>query len=102
LTNLLNAGSTWATNVGLYHFTTTTNQVKEAGTKVDIGAHFVALNPQLSTLNPLDTDGDGLPDYLEDYNGNGAVDSGEINWQSSANGTTGVPGLQVFTPLARN
>jgi hypothetical protein len=46
-----------------------------------------------------DTDGDGIPDYLEDRNGNGTVDSGETNWQQSENGTTGVPGLQVFPPL---
>jgi hypothetical protein len=29
---------------------------------------------------PLDTNGDGIPDYLEDVNGNGLVDSGEIDW----------------------
>jgi hypothetical protein len=50
---------------------------------------------------PTDTDGDGLPDYLEDKNGNGIVDSGETNWQSydSLNGLSGTPGLQVLTPL---
>ena len=30
-----------------------------------------------------DTDGDGVPDYLEDRNGNGVVDSGETSWNSA-------------------
>src|SRR5262249_45948301 len=74
---LINAGSTTANLVGLYHYTTTTNQVKEANTTNDIGFHYVAVANGL----PIDTDGDGLPDYLEDANGNGLVDSGETNWQ---------------------
>ncbi len=51
--------------------------------------------------NPLDFDGDGIPDYLEDYNGNGVFDTGETDWKTynSPNGLTGIPGLQVFTPL---
>ncbi|MEI6779929.1 MAG: hypothetical protein WCQ21_03320, partial [Verrucomicrobiota bacterium] len=96
LTNLLNAGSTWATNVALYHFTTTVNQVKEGATKVDIGFHYLAVD---ASGMPQDYDGDNIPDYLEDANGNGAVDSGERNWQNSENGTTGVIGLKVYTPL---
>jgi hypothetical protein len=65
---------------------------------VDIGLHYVAVN---SSGEPIDTDGDGLPDYFEDANGNGSADSGETDWQSynSLNGLTGTPGLQVFTPL---
>jgi hypothetical protein len=53
----------------------------------------------LSSALPWDTDGDGLPDYLEDRNGDGTQSSGETDWQQSENGTTGVPGLQVYTPL---
>ena len=30
---------------------------------------------------PSDSDGDGIPDYLEDRNGNGVTDTGETNWQ---------------------
>ena len=50
---------------------------------------------------PFDTDGDGLPDYFEDRNGNGAYDSGsgETDWQTSNSGISGAAGLQVFTPL---
>jgi hypothetical protein len=32
---------------------------------------------------PLDTNGDGTPDYLEDAIGNGLVNSGEIDWQAA-------------------
>jgi hypothetical protein len=81
LTSLINAGSRSATNAGLYHFTTTTNQVKEASTQVDIGYHYVAVDA--STGQPLDYDGDGSSDYLEDRNGNGTADSGETSWQSA-------------------
>ena len=52
-----------------------------------------------------DTDGDGVPDYIEDRNGNGSFDSGlsygESDWQTfnstlgNGNGST----LMVFTPL---
>ena len=99
LTNLFNTGSTWATNVGLYHYTTTTNQVIEGSTMLDIGYHYVAVDVN---GNPLDTDDDGIPDYLEDTNGNGVYDAGDLsNWQAynSPNGLTNGTGLQVFTPL---
>jgi len=81
LTALINTASRNATNAGLYHFTTTTNQVKESATTVDIGYHYVAVD---SNGNPLDYDSDGLPDYSEDRNGNGAVDSGETDWQTAS------------------
>ena len=98
LYNLLNSGSRTADLAGLYHYTTTTNQVKETNSVVDIGMHYVAVD---GNGRPVDTDGDGLPDYLEDANGNGTADSGETNWQqyNSQNGLTGSPGLRVFTPL---
>jgi len=56
------------------------DQTKEAGTTVDIGCHYVALD---GNSNPLDYDGDGLPDYFEDRNGNGVSDTGETNWQDA-------------------
>jgi hypothetical protein len=73
----INAGTTNANLLGLYHYTTTTNQVKETNSIVDIGFHYVAVTNGL----PFDSDGDGIPDYLEDSNGNGSVDSGETNWK---------------------
>ena len=95
---LFNKGSTNANYLGLYHFTTTTNQVKETNSVVDIGFHYVAGN---SSGQPIDNDGDGLPNYYEDANGNGSVDGGETDWQTynSLFGIGSGPGLLVFTPL---
>ncbi len=98
LSLLIDAGSRNATNAGLYHYTVLTNQVKETNSIVDIGYHYVATD---TNGVPIDTDGDSVPDYLEDRNGNGTVDSGETDWTTynSPNGLTGATGLQVFTPL---
>ena len=84
---LINAGSTTADQLGLYHFTTQTNQTVEGTSVVDIGYHYVATD---AFGNPLDTNGDGIPDYLEDANGDGVFDAGDWgNWQVSpyGNGT---------------
>ena len=80
LTNLFDAGSRSATNAGLYHFTVRVDLAKESNSTVDIGYHYVATD---ANGNPLDYDGDGQPDYLEDRNGNGTVESGETDWQSA-------------------
>jgi hypothetical protein len=101
-TNLVNRGSRMAATAGLYHYTVSTNlvsdlQVKEGNTTVDIGFHRVATD---ASGNPLDGDGDCLPDYYEDRDGDANFDAadGETNWQVSENGTTSQTGLQVFTP----
>lgn len=90
----IDAGSTTADQVGLYHFTTQTNQTPEYNSTVDIGYHYVATDPN---GNPLDNNLDGIPDYLEDANGNGVVDSGEIDWQLS-----GDLGLKVIITQPRD
>ena len=72
LSTLLNAGSRSATNAGLYHYTVTTNQVQETNSTVDIGFHYVAEDTK-GVL--IDSNGDGLSDYLQDRNGNGVYDS---------------------------
>ena len=95
-TNLFDMGSRNATNAGLYHYTVKTSQVKETNSVVEIGFHYVATD---ANGNPLDYDGDGLPDYLEDRNGNGTFDAGETDWQNSNTGISGAAGLMVFTPL---
>jgi parallel beta-helix repeat protein len=73
----VNRGSTTADVAGLYHYTTQSTQKKETNSVVDIGYHYVALD---TNGLPLDTNGDGIPDYLEDANGNGFVDTNEIPW----------------------
>jgi len=100
LGSLANAGSRNASDATLYQFTTYTNQTKEAGTVVDIGMHYVAVDTsQLPDLVPLDSDGDGVPDFLEDANGNGTFDTGESDWNSSNNGTGGSATLVLFTQI---
>ncbi len=73
--SLINAGSRAAGAAGLYHYTTLTDQTLEGASQVDIGLHYVALVSGL----PKDTDGDGLPDYVEDADGDGVVDGGETS-----------------------
>jgi hypothetical protein len=92
---LLNKGSTNANLLGLYHFTITTNQVIEGTNIVSIGYHYVATTGTNGL--PLDSNGDGVPDYIEDANGNGLVDSGEINWTNP-----GDLGLNVIITQPRN
>ena len=100
---LINLGSCTANVNGLYHYTVTTNlvsglQIKETNSVTDIGLHYLATD---SNGQPIDTDGDGSPDYFEDANGNGSVDAGETGWNSynSPTGLSAGSGLQVFTPL---
>jgi|GEM_PF-4324450 len=96
-TNLIHTGSTNAGALGLYHYTVTTNQVKEATNIVSLGFHYIALD---NNGNPLDTNGDGIPDFIQDVNGNGITDGSETSWIiSSYNGLSSSLGLSVFTPL---
>ncbi|MBL9168588.1 MAG: hypothetical protein JNN07_12665 [Verrucomicrobiales bacterium] len=81
---LVNNGSvTNASLAGFYHYTTDTNQVKETTTGLDIGWHYVATSSSTSTT-ANDHDNDGIPDVVEDLDGDGSLDSGETNWQSSS------------------
>jgi hypothetical protein len=77
---LIHTGSQLAAVAGLYHYAVLTNNTIEGTNIVSIGFHYVAVG---SNGLPLDTNGDGIPDYLEDANGNGLVDSGEINWMAA-------------------
>jgi hypothetical protein len=58
---------------------------------------------QVGARSAIDTDGDTLPDYLENFTGTGTYNpgAGETDWQSytSPSGLTASGGLQVFTPL---
>lgn len=91
---LIDVGWVTADVAGLYHFTTQTNQTIEGTSQVDIGYHYVATD-----INgiPLDSNADGIADYLSDINGNGLVDSGEIGWN-----ICGDLGLKVIITRPRN
>lgn len=90
---LSQVGSVTADLIGLYHFTTSIDANSYQGNStVDIGYHYVAVD---SNGNPLDRNNDGIPDYLEDANGNGSVDSGEIGW--NINGDLGLK-VQITRP----
>jgi hypothetical protein len=93
-TNLFNAGSTNAHLLGFYHYTTTTNQAKEGTSWLDIGFHYIAVN---ASGQPIDTDADGLPDYLEDANGDGVLDHRETKIADASD-----PGLRVFITKPRD
>jgi hypothetical protein len=100
----------------LYDSQVLSNYVGGAYLSWDIQGSVQFRITRLSTLNPTlsafffdpgelfpkdDYDFDGLPDYWEDRNGNGAVDAGETGWQTynSANGLSGSGDIRVFTPL---
>jgi RHS repeat-associated protein len=75
---LVDSGNvTNSASIGMYHYTTQTNQMKEGNSRLDIGYHYVAVD---GSGNPIDSNGNGTPDYLEDANGNGIVDNGESPW----------------------
>jgi hypothetical protein len=81
-TTLIDKGSTTADQLGLFHYTTQTNQMIEGFSIVDIGYHYVAVD---QNGNPLVSNTAGIPDYLADANGNGLVDNGETPWTTDSN-----------------
>ncbi len=93
---LIDAGSQNATNAGLYHYTTMTDQTVEGDSPVDIGYHYVAVD---GDGYPLDKDGDGTPDYVEDANGNGVVDGTESDWQNALVSSAAVVWSPPFVQL---
>jgi hypothetical protein len=97
---LIDAGSRTREAAALFHYSvkpaTGTKEGLDASATVDIGYHWVGVN---ANNEPSDVDGDGLIDVAEDKDNDSVVDPGETDWQVSENGTTGSPGLQVFTPL---
>ena len=85
-TPLYHAGSRTANDAGLFHYTTRVDQTKEgSGQAVNIGVHYVATAGPGSS-SPKDTDGDGIPDYVENWHGDGAYSlhtDTETDWQNA-------------------
>jgi hypothetical protein len=80
-TTLLDAGSRTYSVAGLYHYTVkspaNTKESTDASPTVDIGCHYPAVD---STNLPLDNNSDGIPDCIQDKNGNGLVEVDETPW----------------------
>jgi Bacterial TSP3 repeat len=72
---LIDMGDTNANLFGLAYFTTQASQLTESNSIVDIGYHYVAVD---ANGNPLATFNDGIPNYLDDTDGNGLPDWWEI------------------------
>ena len=82
-TPLYHAGSRTAPDAGLYHYTTRADQTKEgSGQMVNIGLHYVATAGPTST-QPKDSDGDGIPDFVENASGTGTAGPNETDWQTA-------------------
>ncbi|PWU15725.1 MAG: hypothetical protein C5B50_14940 [Verrucomicrobia bacterium] len=87
-------GAGWGSpaDVGLFHFTSRVDQKKEGpdpawgeppGHNINIGAHYVALG---SSGQPKDSDTDGIPDYVENWHGDGNYQvhtDTETDWQTA-------------------
>ena len=97
-TPLYGGGSTTAAAVGLYHYTTRIDQNKEGNEplwhNVNIGLHYVAATNGV----PIDTDGDGIPDYVENWHGDGNYSlhtDTETDWQNPTTGTDPITGNPI-------
>ena len=95
LSNLFAVGFRTGTTAGLFHHTLRTDLAAVGTNQVSIGFHYLRTS---AGGVPLDSDGDGIPDWMEDANGDGSFQSAsETDWAKSPNGTTDAIGLQVFT-----
>ncbi len=93
--SFLNVGNQTAAAAGLGQYTVQTAANTRDTSWVDLGYHSVGVSTITGPV--LDTDGDGWADYLEDLNGNGVQDTGEL-LTLSANGLNAPGSLQLFTP----
>jgi len=105
-----NAGSTAITAAAWVRAGDTLDfQINEG---VNNGSDSTGWDPRISYDTPKDTDGDGLPDWWEDVDANGAVDANpnfpwsgvwtqpETDWQTyNSPNQVGSGGLAVFSPV---
>jgi len=100
LGGLINLGSRTREAAGLYPFTVkainSSYEGQDAPSTVDIGFHYIGVN---LAGQPLDMDGDGEPDHLEDLNGDGSTvgDTTPFNAYTSPNQVS-AGGLILYTP----
>jgi hypothetical protein len=96
-TNLVGAGYRTGATAGLFHHVIATNLVPNGTNPVGIGFHYLRTT---AAGIPLDTDGDGIPDWMEDVNGDGSTSGDTSSWTNytSPNGV-GTGALILFTPL---
>jgi len=59
------------------------HQDRDTETNSWLGCGFHPVLRNIEVL-PIDSDGDGWFDYVEDSNGNGTVDSGETDWENAS------------------
>jgi len=96
LFTMVDVGSRTSPAAGLYHHTVRTDSTRELTTTVDIGFHYLAL----SGGQPFDTDGDGIPDWVEDLNGDGSATGDPTSWTSYNSGNSvGAGSVILFSPL---
>jgi len=81
-TPLYRAGSRTSDAAGLYHYTTSIDQVKEGKDHlVNIGLHYVAVGSDGKLLDSDAGGGDGIPDYVENAAGDGTYHTDtETDW----------------------
>ena len=95
---LINAGSQLADAAGLLHHTVLATGPPEGTASsvsmVDIGLHYPAVGSAEGGL--LDSDWDGIPNVLEDQNGNGTTEAGESAWKASESPHSNGPGSIII------
>lgn len=84
---LMHTGSQTAAEAGLYHFNTIGTDEIQGDNQVNIGPAYLTLD---NAGNPVDSNGDGVPDFIADRNGNGLEDADEMPWTSANSGTLAI------------
>jgi hypothetical protein len=97
LSNLFAVGFRTGTTAGLFHHTLRTDLAAVGTNLVSIGFHYLRTS---AGGVPLDSDGDGIPDWMDDVNGDGSTSGDTSSWTNytSPNGV-GTGALILFTPL---